>query len=289
MMVVITMTSCPVKLRGDLTRWMIEIDTGVFTGNLSARVRDEIWGRVCKNINNGHASMAFSTNGEQKLDFRICNTNWVNTDYDGIQLVKRKYETNSNDEYKKKSNINIHHINRLSQKKDKAPNSISEYVVIDIETTGLNDNDKIIELGALKIKEGEITEQLSQLIKCEGKLSDEIVKLTGITNEMLEAEGENLYNGLKMFINFCGKSKLVGYNVRFDMDFLQRECKANSFEQITNELIDVMKIVKRKNSDISGYSLASVAEYYKIDYLKKHRALEDCLATYRIFEKLNEN
>lgn len=56
MMLVITVKNCPPKLRGDLTKWLIEIDTGVFVGNLSARVRDSLWERVCANIKTGTAA-----------------------------------------------------------------------------------------------------------------------------------------------------------------------------------------------------------------------------------------
>ena len=63
--------SCPQKLRGDLTKWLFELDTGVYVGNLSARVRDGLWDRICRNISSGRAVMAYSANNEQKLDFRI--------------------------------------------------------------------------------------------------------------------------------------------------------------------------------------------------------------------------
>ncbi len=89
MMVVITLSCCPPKLRGDLSRWMQEIDTGVYVGNLNARVRDNVWDRVCSNIGNGHASMSYSSNNEQKLEFRIHNTQWEPVDYDGIKLIKK--------------------------------------------------------------------------------------------------------------------------------------------------------------------------------------------------------
>ena len=50
MMVVITLNNCPQKLRGDLSKWLIEINSGVFVGNLSARVRDAVWNRICEHI-----------------------------------------------------------------------------------------------------------------------------------------------------------------------------------------------------------------------------------------------
>ena len=80
-MIVITLTDCPPKVRGDLSKWLLEISTGVYVGNLSARVRDELWGRICEHVKDGRATMVYSSNGEQKLDFAIHNTSWLPVDY----------------------------------------------------------------------------------------------------------------------------------------------------------------------------------------------------------------
>ena len=61
-MIVITLTDCPISLRGDLTKWLLEINTGVFVGRVSARVRDNLWDRVVKNVKNGRATLVYSTN-----------------------------------------------------------------------------------------------------------------------------------------------------------------------------------------------------------------------------------
>ena len=87
-MVVVTLTDCPPKVRGDLTKWLIEVNTGVYVGNINARVREKLWQRICENVKNGRATMVFSTTGEQHLGFWVHNTNWQPVDYDGIWLVK---------------------------------------------------------------------------------------------------------------------------------------------------------------------------------------------------------
>ena len=74
------MTNCPPRLRGDLSKWLCEINTGVYVGNVSARVRDALWERVCQNIKNGQATMVFTTSGEQRMDFRTHNTAWEPVD-----------------------------------------------------------------------------------------------------------------------------------------------------------------------------------------------------------------
>ena len=83
------MTNCPPKLRGDLSKWLCEINTGVYVGNVSSRVRDALWERVCQNLKNGQATMVFTTAGEQRMDFRTHNTTWEMVDFDGIKLMRR--------------------------------------------------------------------------------------------------------------------------------------------------------------------------------------------------------
>ena len=85
----LTMTNCPPRLRGDLSKWLCEINTGVYVGNVSSRVRDALWDRVCQNLKNGQATLVFTTAGEQRMDFRTHNTTWEAVDFDVIKLMRR--------------------------------------------------------------------------------------------------------------------------------------------------------------------------------------------------------
>lgn len=289
MMVVITLSNCPPKLRGDLTKWLIEIDTGIFVGNLNARIRDAVWNRICENIKNGRASMAFSANCEQKLDFRIHNMEWEPVDFDGIKLVRRNIRSTDDKKYKENSKAVTNHINRLSQIKSKSWDNYERYVVIDIETTGLNDEDQIIEIGAVLVVNGEINGKFSVLIQCDNPIPDEISRLTGITSYDLEKNGFSQENAIKQFLEFCGDDILVGHNIDFDMRFLQISCKNNGFPIIKNRIVDTKTLAKKKIKNASRYSLSAVALHFGIEHEVKHRAIDDCELTYRIFEKLKEN
>ena len=88
-MIVITLSDCPPKVRGDLSKWLIEINTGVYVGQVSARVREELWKRICENLHAGRATMVFHTMGEQQMDFRVHNTTWEPVDFDGLKLMRR--------------------------------------------------------------------------------------------------------------------------------------------------------------------------------------------------------
>jgi len=88
-MTVIVLAVCPEGLRGHLTRWMIEISTGVYVGHVSARVRDLLWQRILEMVGRGRALMVHSVAGEQRLSFRAHNHDWTPKDYEGITLMLR--------------------------------------------------------------------------------------------------------------------------------------------------------------------------------------------------------
>jgi CRISPR-associated protein Cas2 len=287
MMVVITMTNCPPKLRGDLSRWLIEIDTGVFVGNINARVREHVWKRVCDNIKNGRASMAFGTNSEQKLDFKVHNTEWEPVDFDGIKLIRRNFENEDDDYYKKWSKPSLNHKNRVAQMK-KTSDIAEKYAVIDIETTGLKESDSIIEIAAIIVEKGEIADTFTSLIKSDVSIPTEIVKLTGITENLIQQEGIPIKKALGRFLDFCKELTLVGHNVGFDIGFLQKACADNGYPAIKNKSVDTMRLSRKKIDDISGYGLKAVSEYFGIECETAHRAYDDCVTAYRIYEKLKE-
>ena len=287
MMVVITLTSCPQKLKGDLTRWLFEIDTGVYVGNLSARVRDELWERICDNIGSGRVSMAYSANNEQKLDFRIKDDRWEPVDYDGIRLVRRNYEDRSDSEYKKHSKAAVNRMMRRSQQNRSADEGIN-YTIIDVETTGLSDDSEIIEMAALRIRDNEIAESVELLVQPEKPVPKEITELTGITDEMLRTNGVSPEKAMRTFTEFIGEDILVGHNVNFDLKYIRKLTKKTGLPPIKNRIEDTMKLARKKAFITEGYSLASLCRYLGIDEKQQHRALEDCKLTYRIYDKLKK-
>lgn len=88
-MIVIVLTACPVGLRGDLTRWLLEISAGVFVGHVSGKVRDRLWERIVDLIRDGRAIMVYSARNEQHFAFRMHRADWVPEDCDGLALVRR--------------------------------------------------------------------------------------------------------------------------------------------------------------------------------------------------------
>ncbi len=88
-MIVVVLSVTPEKLRGELTRWLLEIAAGVYVGHVPARVRELLWARIVEDVGRGRALMVWSRRGEQRLDFRVHNHAWTPEDHDGITLMRR--------------------------------------------------------------------------------------------------------------------------------------------------------------------------------------------------------
>lgn len=88
-MLVLTVTAVPAGLRGDLTKWLMEIAPGVFVGNPSARIREQIWARTVTLCKDGRAIMVCSADNEQGMTFRTHRHGWEPTDFDGLTLMVR--------------------------------------------------------------------------------------------------------------------------------------------------------------------------------------------------------
>ncbi len=163
------------------------------------------------------------------------------------------------------------------------------FVVFDLETTGLNSSpvsgnmDRIIEIGAYKIVDGQICESFSTFINPQRKLSDEIIKLTGITEEMVS--GAPTYEEVMPdFYKFCSGSILVGHNiVGFDYKFVEYYCARLGYI-LDRNMIDTIPL-SQELLFLPNYKLNTVAEKFNITF-NHHRAIDDALATAKIFIEL---
>lgn len=163
---------------------------------------------------------------------------------------------------------------------------VSDYVVIDIETTGLKEgSDTIIELAAIRVRNGVISDTFSRLVKPPFLVCDRIRDLTGISNSMLmnEATLEVIFPS---FIEFIGKDVLIGHNVNFDMRFLNLTQAEQTGFYLHNDFVDTLPLA-RKTFDFSDYKLDTLARELNIS-APEHRALADCYATYELYEKIKK-
>lgn len=163
------------------------------------------------------------------------------------------------------------------------------FVVFDIETTGFSNlNEKIIEIGAVKIKDGKIVDEFSTFINPERNIPIKITELTGITNDMV-CKSPIINDVIGDFYKFCEDSIMVAHNIDFDMSFIRRNGKSFGFE-FSNSLLDTIDLCKFLFPELKRYKLNVVAKHLGVSLENHHRAVDDAKATAMIlikcFEKL---
>ena len=165
----------------------------------------------------------------------------------------------------------------------------NNFVVFDLETTGLNSSpsggnmDRIIEIGAFKIINGEIKESFSTFLNPERKLSQEIINLTGIDQEMV-AEAPTYQQVMPDFFKFIDGCYLVGHNAaNFDFKFIDYYCSICGYVP-ERKIFDTIPL-SQQLLRLSNYKLNTVADYFGITF-NHHRAIDDALTTAKIFIEL---
>lgn len=174
--------------------------------------------------------------------------------------------------------------------------SQSTYVVFDLETTGLDpkSGNSIIEIGAVKIQDGRIIDRYDELVNPKVKLSEEIINITCITNEMLEGKREEK-EAVIDFMNWVGDLPMVAHNARFDLSFLEMAYTKYNLGKITNTVIDTLGLSRYLESSERYHNLATLVKRYNIDWdeSKHHRADYDSEGTalifYQMLKKLEMN
>ncbi|MFD0711311.1 PolC-type DNA polymerase III [Paenibacillus sp. GCM10027626] len=158
------------------------------------------------------------------------------------------------------------------------PLQTAEYVVFDIETTGLSIiNNKIIELAGVKMKEGKEIDRFSTFIDPHEDIPYHIQQLTNITNEMVRGAPE-LEPKLREFIDFVGDAVLVAHNARFDMGFIQASCKAFGMPELTNPVLDTLELARFLHPTLKNHRLNTLSAKYKVSLESHHRAVDDSVA-----------
>ena len=286
---VITLKKVPQALRGDLTKWMQEITTGVYIGNFNTKVREKLWKRVKENVKDGEATLSFSYRNELGYQFDTNNTSFSNIDMDGIPLV---FIPNENVDEKREIKHGFSNAAKFRNAKKymthKSKLDSKDFVVIDIETDGLDkEKDVIIEIGAVK-SEGGIISEFQSLISYEGTLPKHIVAMTGITTNMLKTNGKSVDVVLKNFMEFIGDLDIRGYNVSFDIEFINIALSKFELEKLENKRYDLMKFVKNEKLFLANYKLQTVIKEYGVGDEVPHRALEDARLIYKLAVKVNK-
>jgi DNA polymerase-3 subunit epsilon len=174
--------------------------------------------------------------------------------------------------------------------------AVSDYIVVDLETTGLSPGrDVIIELAAIHVKNNIIINHFQSLASHRyfdvyenkyiySQLDEFIIRLTGITNEML-AEAPPFGEVFPKFLEFIGDNIIVAHNANFDINFIYDEC----IDGFPNNFIDTMRLSRRIFREHSSHTLSLLIERFGITGNVEHRALSDAMKTYECYEFMKKH
>lgn len=166
------------------------------------------------------------------------------------------------------------------------PLKAAEYVIFDVETTGLSSKyDKIIELAAVRVKNGEIIDKFERFSDPGEKLTETIKELTGITDDMLRGQPP-ISEVIREFKEWVGDAVFVAHNASFDMGFIQAAYRKENLGDYENSVIDTLELSRTINTDMKKHGLNILAKKYNVELTQHHRAIYDTEATAYIFIKM---
>lgn len=164
---------------------------------------------------------------------------------------------------------------------------IKDYVVVDLEMTGLSAKyHKIIEIGAARIRDGQVTDTLELLVNPKCPIPDKVIELTGITDDMV-SNGVEESVAMCTLLDFIGEDIIIGQNVNFDYSFI-KQWEVNQKLKVERKGCDTLKIARYLLPPEQPKKLEALCEYFQIPRTHGHRALEDALQTATVFERLKE-
>ena len=170
---------------------------------------------------------------------------------------------------------------------DKLEKYVSDYTVFDLETTGVSpQTDKVIEISAIKVRNGQAVGEFSSLVNPMRRIPYGATRVNGITDEMV-ANKPVFEKVLGDFLDFVEDDILVGHNIHdFDMKFIHRDCEAFFRMFLGNDYIDTLPLARKCLPQLGHHRLTDLALYYKISINGAHRALNDCRMNQLVFERL---
>ena len=164
---------------------------------------------------------------------------------------------------------------------------IENYVLFDLETTGISwRSDDVIEISALRVRSGQVTESFSSLVDPGRPIPWAASRVNNITDDMVAGE-PTMEEILPQFLEFVGEDVLAGHNIaRFDLNFLYRDSMVRFGLLPGNDYVDTLLFARQSLPGLPSYALTALAEHYGLTTQGAHRALNDCRMNQQIFERL---
>jgi len=165
---------------------------------------------------------------------------------------------------------------------------ISDYIAIDLETTGIRlSKDKIIEVGLLKVKDSHIIDTFSCVINPDMQVDNKILELTKISENELE-NAKRIHEVINHIVDFCEEYVLLGHNTIFDYSFVKKEANRAGLE-FEKRGIDTYKLCKRVLPENVRKNLTEACNYFGIERKNSHRAFSDAYYTHVLFQEIIKN
>ncbi len=164
---------------------------------------------------------------------------------------------------------------------------VHNYVLFDLETTGLSsDDDSIVEISAIKVADDIVVNEYSTLVNPGIHIPYSAISINGITDDMVK-DAPSIELALREFIDFIGNSILVGHNIKnFDMKFIQRDATRFFGKTISNDYVDTVIVARRYLPELESHSLETLSHHYGISYKGAHRAITDCHINKSVYDCL---
>lgn len=166
---------------------------------------------------------------------------------------------------------------------------VKDYVVFDLETTGVNpERDSIIEISAVKVGDGKTIGEYSTLVNPGCHIPAAATAVNGIRDDMV-ADAPQEGEAMEGFLEFIGGSILVGHNIHtFDMNFAYDAALRALGKELDNDYVDTLYMARSCLPGLSHYRLTDICEYFHIAVEGAHRALNDCRMNQRCYEELGK-
>ncbi len=166
--------------------------------------------------------------------------------------------------------------------------SREEYIVLDIETTGLSRYmHRITEIAAVKVRNEKVIDEFQTLVNPQTHIPRFITTLTGIDNKMVK-DAPTIKEVLPEFLNFLGSSTIIAHNATFDYGFIYENAKQHLGVSISNENLCTRKLANRLLPDLPSKRLSALCKQFRIRNRQEHRAMGDAKATKELFSKMKK-
>lgn len=166
---------------------------------------------------------------------------------------------------------------------------LADYVVFDLETTGVNpDLDDIIEISAVRVCGHRVADTCSTLVNPHRPIPASATQINGITDDMVK-DAPDLKEAMERFLDFIGENVLVGHNIHtFDMNFVHDAAQRTLGRVPLNDYVDTLYMARSALPELSHHRLTDIAEHFRIETKGAHRALQDCMMNQLCYEEMGK-